>query len=603
MFDRCLHLGIEILPKYGAHGVAAFAAAVVAALIIGYRLMGFCNHEKGVLPVIPRLLGGLLFGLGVVAIFAVWSVLAFVRSYIPAYAYEYRPGALERWWHWVVSYRIHTYHGIAAGVFVGILGWFMIGRWVEPWFASILHLATRKHERDSLTDARSIQNYLPKQRQYDPRKYFDGARKRNAIFLGLDEIGRPVYVPRDKFCETHVQILGPTGTGKGVAASVILSQCIRYGDAVIVLEPKGDDWLPLVLHEQCKEVGAPFYLLDLRSTVPLFNLFAGATATQINELLQAGFSLGSSGKESDHYRKYDRKAAKALSQDEDSRRCVAQMCDEALRVLGTELAKAANGFLEQLEELATLSVIQTASGFDLKSFVERGGCLYIIGSEGDEATKTLQRMLLVRFVQILKERDLAKTQRHAVIFLDEFKHHISPQALSALGMIRSKGANIIVSHQSLGDLTPDGMALDAKSVEGAVLDNTQIKLAYGNKDKDTAEWISGLTGTILVRKERLNISRNDALAEFASGDRTADLVERPLVDVNMVQHLPPGCAVVVSFFIEHAKLIFTAFIPVTKSKLRGLPPAPLYKRRATDADPFHIDPTEDSNKNNGGELL
>ncbi|WP_223954527.1 hypothetical protein, partial [Aeromonas caviae] len=35
---------------------------------------------------------------------------------------------------------------------------------------------------------------------------------------------RPVYVPYDQWRKSHVQVIGTTGAGKGVASAVLLSQ-------------------------------------------------------------------------------------------------------------------------------------------------------------------------------------------------------------------------------------------------------------------------------------------------------------------------------------------------------------------------------------------
>ncbi|WP_276183566.1 hypothetical protein [Klebsiella pneumoniae] len=66
------------------------------------------------------------------------------------------------------------------------------------------------------------------------------ARKQQAVFLGKDEQGQPVLVPRDTWRKTNIQILGLPGSGKSAMATNALIRCVRdFGDAVVYFDPKG----------------------------------------------------------------------------------------------------------------------------------------------------------------------------------------------------------------------------------------------------------------------------------------------------------------------------------------------------------------------------
>ena len=107
-------------------------------------------------------------------------------------------------------------------------------------------------------------------------------------------------------------MVGGPGTGKGIQSTVLLAQAIEDGEGVIVIDPKSDEWAPSVLKHVCEKARRPFRLIDLRSWNPQINLFAGATSSQVNELLVAGFALGArdeSAAETVPFKKLDNRVA------------------------------------------------------------------------------------------------------------------------------------------------------------------------------------------------------------------------------------------------------------------------------------------------------
>ncbi len=116
------------------------------------------------------------------------------------------------------------------------------------------------------------------------------ARQEQAVFLGKDEQGKPVLVPRDTRRKTNIQILGLPGSGKSVMATNALIRCVRdFGDAVVYFDPKGDAWAPHVFRAHCPD----FTLLDLRPGKPAqLNLFRDLDQYALKNLLIAGLNLG-----------------------------------------------------------------------------------------------------------------------------------------------------------------------------------------------------------------------------------------------------------------------------------------------------------------------
>ncbi|MCY0629722.1 hypothetical protein OVX87_33290 [Klebsiella pneumoniae] len=60
------------------------------------------------------------------------------------------------------------------------------------------------------------------------------------MFLGKDEQGQPVLVPRDTWRKTNIQILGLPGSGKSAMATNALIRCVRdFGTLWCTSTPKG----------------------------------------------------------------------------------------------------------------------------------------------------------------------------------------------------------------------------------------------------------------------------------------------------------------------------------------------------------------------------
>ena len=71
---------------------------------------------------------------------------------------------------------------------------------------------------------------------------------------GLGERDKPVYIPQDVRVG-HTFVVGTTRVGKTRLASILINQDIRNGDAVIVVDPKGDLELVRDMYSACVAAG------------------------------------------------------------------------------------------------------------------------------------------------------------------------------------------------------------------------------------------------------------------------------------------------------------------------------------------------------------
>ena len=462
------------------------------------------------------------------------------------------------------SHLIATVAGIGGGIFAL---WLLV-RYSTPAFEIVKNRITRRSrvERNRKTDIRAIGVHLPDpQQKYDPRRFFN---PKKGIFLGLDETRNPLYIPQDKWRKSHVDVIGTTGSGKGVAAGLALTQALSAGEAVIIIDPKNDEFLPHVMYQASQHIGVPYLYLDLQSDSPQWNPLQGKSSAEIAELFSAGFSLGEKGTDADFYRLDDRRAARVFA---DILPIPRPTIAEGYKLLLTQqptLAESGKKFCFDLEELGMVPAIRTAYGVDLARIIEQGGVIYVRGSMRNPSILKLQRIFVLSMIQIIEKRE-RDNARHVCLFLDEFKYLISRQALEALGAIRDKRAHVILAHQSLGDLRDCPADLDPETVVSSVNENCAIKISYAVKDPDTADWLARMSGQILVDDEIRQVKTNFGLTETRENQRSLRQAERTLVDTNMLQALPERCAVLYGAGL--AKFFFTAPIPVIKQEAAVTP--------------------------------
>lgn len=454
-----------------------------------------------------------------------------------------------------------------VGFIVSALVCFVILRYLVSWMDDIKTSVTKKtnQERDTRTDIRSISQYLPKSsNEFDPENYF----RKNQMFCGLDAGNEPVYLPTALWRSSHADIVGTTGSGKGVMAGMLLTQAVRQGEAVIVIDPKNDEFAYRVMSQAAKKSGVPFYYLDFLGEVAQWNPFQGKSIFEIEELFSAGFGHSDKGSDADFYRLQDRASARVFAHE--FSKVPGKVSKVYARILNEYEAvmKESQKFKEDLEEIASMPVLDIYRGIDLKKAIDEGAVIYLKGSMRNPRVQKLQKMFVLSVMQHCENRD-RESARHVCMFLDEFKYLISKPALEALGAIRDKRAHVILAHQSLGDLRDCPKDIDPESVLSSINENCLLKIAYKVHDPDTAEWLAKMSGKILVDDERRKFVTDTAMTEKLAPERMLTQTERCLIDTNMLQSLPARCAAMYGNGL--AKFIFASPIKVGKY-VESMPP-------------------------------
>ncbi|EHX8377610.1 type IV secretory system conjugative DNA transfer family protein [Shigella sonnei] len=390
-----------------------------------------------------------------------------------------------------------------------------------------------KLERNTRTDVRKVKELLPDSIEYNPLDYID---LKKGVFIGLDKDDQPQYITIKEFQKQHAAIIGTTGSGKGITASVLLYQAILLGEAVFVEDPKDDEWAVHVLREACKKAGKKFVVINLNRTNHQLDLLADISHEQLEELFNAGFSLSKKGEAADFYRIADRRAARNVSAIHKTGMTLYDLFnDDNVKSIGED----APAFLGELEEIALVNSVNAKNGFSLKEIFDNGGCCYIIGSTRNQKIISAQRMILTRLIQIAETRDrINTTPRVVAIFLDELKYHISRPTMEGLGTARDKSVHIFMAFQAIDDLRDCPSDLNGDSVIGAVIENAKFKLIYKIQNPETAEWAAKMTGSILVDDEMRKVRTDLSLTEKVDTDRMIRQAESYYVDSNMFLNLP-----------------------------------------------------------------
>ncbi|HAX5102299.1 TPA: type IV secretory system conjugative DNA transfer family protein [Escherichia coli] len=390
-----------------------------------------------------------------------------------------------------------------------------------------------KLERNTRTDVRKIKELLPNSIEYNPLDYID---LKKGVFIGLDKDDQPQYITIKEFQKQHAAIIGTTGSGKGITASVLLYQAILLGEAVFVEDPKDDEWAVHVLREACKKAGKKFVVINLNRTNHQLDLLADISHEQLEELFNAGFSLSKKGEAADFYRIADRRAARNVAAIHKTGMTLYDLFnDDNVKSIGED----APAFLGELEEIALVNSVNAKNGFSLKEIFDNGGCCYIIGSTRNQKIISAQRMILTRLIQIAETRDrINTTPRVVAIFLDELKYHISRPTMEGLGTARDKSVHIFMAFQAIDDLRDCPSDLNGDSVIGAVIENAKFKLIYRIQNPETAEWAAKMTGSILVDDEMRKVRTDLSLTEKVDTDRMIRQAESYYVDSNMFLNLP-----------------------------------------------------------------
>jgi hypothetical protein len=435
----------------------------------------------------------------------------------------------------------------------GLLGLALIGlavssrilaiRYGLTWLSKQLRAHRNSQETEALSDVRHEAARWAGAQGFDPRNHY----RPGIVFTGLAPDGQPVSIPVKTALETMKCVIGATRFGKGVTFQVWADQAVQRGDCVIFVDPKGDDFLPVILRSRAEAMGREFLLVDLRETgagrwAPLEHGPLEERIIRMTELL----GLKERGTDADHYKIL---AASVI------REVMAELPRTSLGAIADALErrdlsegewKALLSPREKLKRLARRPSLtpRAGRGLDLDRVIRSNAVLYVIGDIDDDEIRLAARTLLVEVAQLARRLRHERTAPLS-LFVDELKFMASAVILRVLAAAAYTGLNLNLAFQSFADLLkPDDESLDGRAVLQAVLTNCQVKLFFGGSDVETAEWVQAASGTRPKRVTRLERTEVGAYGgERWEDGRTVGEIEEPLIHANTILTLPRGHAV------------------------------------------------------------
>ena len=357
---------------------------------------------------------------------------------------------------------------------------------------------------------------------------------------------RPVAVIPRHLCQ-HMQVLGPTGTGKSTALANMAGQLMAQGHGVIVLESKGDLYrmvLERVPRRRIKDV----IVLDVDDTAyPLgFNVLnAGTSNWAVDEL--SALIIGLYGDHGGVYAPmllyYGLHALAATPGHTfiDLPALLTPQGPEEMAWRGELVARLKNRNIRQfwlrylddknkerdrmaapvhnrIWQLDVRPEIRNIIGQSQSSFTfeevltsQKIVLINLNGTRVGEATAALVGTLLMNALwSAVRSVNLPKP---AFLYLDEFQDFVNlpVNAADMLAKCRSYGLGMVLAHQDLDQLSK------VRGLEQAVLANARSKLVFQTSARD-ARVMQREFGRLVDEDDFVNLSAYEAMARLATGD-------------------------------------------------------------------------------------
>lgn len=438
---------------------------------------------------------------------------------------------VERWW--VLAITVPCLAVVLRILFV---------RYGRPWLSAKLRDSRVGQRTEALSDIREEVGRWGTA-SFDPRALYAPGQ----VFTAVNDNRTPARIPTRTFLETHKCVIGATRFGKGVTFQGWADQAILRGDSVWMFDPKGDEFLPVIMRARAKELGRPFVLVDLKDLghgtwSPLEHGSLEERAVRMTELL----GLKERGTDADHYKALSTRVLREVLAQSPRTNLGNLLKGVAGTKLDEDQTKALLSPMAKLERFAARRGLspKAGRGLNVEESLTNNAVVYIIGSIDDADITLATRLLLTELVQAATRMKANRTSP-LTIFVDELKFLASETITRVLAAAASANINMTVAFQSFADmLSPDDKTLDGRAVLQSVLTNCQVKMIFGGTDAETAEWVAAASGTVRKRVAKMERTKVGALGgETWEDQRMLGDAEEALIPENTVLSLPPGRAV------------------------------------------------------------
>ncbi len=399
-------------------------------------------------------------------------------------------------------------------------------------------------------------------------------------FLGLAQGGRRVCLtPVSR--ERHMQIVGPTRSGKSQLLFALTAQDMRGGMPVFFMEAKGDhgdfdQFLSLAERAGRKTDVRYFNPQDPRSmTFNPIRRMPGqdvtALANQLSRIL--GREPASSGEAQEYYKSVDYAKIQNMAEVfwDTGLQCTLRDCfyyfsysecrDKAFSLCKDSalVDMARREFEENPNTTALTSAIRPyttgplgellntyAPQIKLEDVFAQKQLAYFAIPVGHlpVLANPLGRMLISGLLSVATWRQQERVKPDpASVILDEFAEFATPAFKSFIATVGSARFWTVLSHQDLGQLK-NIQGMDKEAFDSAVFNNTSgCKVCFRAPDPDDAEFWSSTLGTYQTFEDTERFQKT-LLGSRGTGEMSRRKVEHFKVHPNTLKNLRPGSALV-----------------------------------------------------------
>jgi len=387
----------------------------------------------------------------------------------------------------------------------------------------------------------------------------------------------------DRERESHMQIVGPTRSGKSQLLFALSGQDMKRGMPVFFMEAKGDssdfDQFLKLAKIAARTVDVRYFNpQDPRSMTfnPIRRLPGQDTTAVANQLARAiGREPTSSGEGQDYYRSLD--YARMLNMievfcatgleftlkdcfhyfnSEKARNKAFGLCKnpDLVDAAFTDFKRGADlsGLTSAIRPWTTGELGRLLNDYSpqirLEEVFDRGQLAYFAVPIGhlQVLANPLGRMLISGLLSVAAARQKQNPKpKAASVILDEFAEFATPVFSSFIATVGSARFWTVLSHQDLGQLKRiEGMSPEA--FHSAVFANTSgCKVCFRTPAPEDAEFWAATIGTHTTFKDTEQVQRG-LLGTMRTGQVSRREVEEYKVHPNLLKNLKPGTALIYS---------------------------------------------------------
>ena len=412
-----------------------------------------------------------------------------------------------------------------------------------------------------------------KKHHYDVTKYF----KKEKFFIGLTNTKQTIYLSPTELT-THIQVVGPSGTGKTVSVLFPLAiQCLLQRYPLIFVDGKGDAKLKIQLYQFCKKFNIKMYFFDTLQPEysHTYNPLIGSNdPNELTNLLAVGLNLNAPG-EAKVYTDIQKKFLATLLHIFLETGQKFNFCDIVEFINHKEARDIVYAYIkddfyknEMLIFLARLSknereLIGLATVLDqlfvsddkiselintyephisIRKILQEGGAVLFSFSAGMKAqtNEALAKMVLADIANAVGERHASLNQEHkfAMIILDEFGQYVSESFDKFISTARSANVGCILSHQTNAQLET---YFSKDRLARVVRENTAGKIIF--RQSEEASFWAECFGTKQSVKRTEQVETGPLLTERISTMGSLREVDEFIIHPNVLRKLQTGQAV------------------------------------------------------------